>query len=145
MPEIHFFNEEVLFRPNRPRSVKKWIQNVVSEEGSRVGSLNFIFCSDDYLHNINLQFLQHDTLTDIVTFDHSEEDGSIEGDIFISIDRVRENAGRLSIGFTTELHRVMIHGVLHLLGYKDKTAGQKLIMRKKEDTYLSLLDVPRGT
>ena len=102
-----------------------------------MGDINYIFCSDNYLHQINFQYLDHDTFTDIITFDQSDKD-QIEGDIFISIDRVHENANERNISFVNELHRVMIHGILHLLGYNDKTPKEKQLMREKEDECLSL-------
>jgi len=104
-----------------------------------IGFLNFIFCSDNYLLKINVEHLNHDTYTDIITFDYSKED-RISGDIFISIDRVEENAKSHKTSFENELHRVIIHGVLHLLGYGDKEPGQKAEMRQKEDFCLSLRD-----
>jgi len=100
--------------------------------------LNYIFCSDTYLHKINLEYLKHDTLTDIITFDYSEKK-QISGDIFISIDRIKENALKFNQSTDIELNRVLIHGVLHLLGYKDKTPKEKETMRAKEDFYLTLL------
>jgi len=100
--------------------------------------LNYIFCSDTYLHKINLEYLKHDTLTDIITFDYSEKK-QISGDIFISIDRIKENAPKFNQSTDIELNRVLIHGVLHLLGYKDKTPKEKETMRAKEDFYLTLL------
>lgn len=100
-------------------------------------SVNYIFCSDDYLREINIQYLKHKTYTDIVTFNYGTTD-QIEGDIFISVDRVKENAQKFNTELETELHRVIIHGVLHLIGYSDKSKTEKALMREKEDTYLSL-------
>lgn len=100
---------------------------------------NFIFCSDAYLIQINREYLSHDTLTDIITFDNSDSPGLIETDIFISVERVKENASLLNIRHEKELHRVMIHGILHLLGFKDKTPQEKEIMRDKENEALSYL------
>jgi probable rRNA maturation factor len=100
--------------------------------------VNFIFCSDEYLHSINVQYLNHTTYTDIVTFDSSETKGLIEGDIFISVERIQENASKFNTSFDEELHRVIIHGVLHLIGYSDKGSTKKAQMKRKEDTYLSL-------
>lgn len=110
-------------------------------EGRTLELLNIIFCSDNYLLKINTEYLNHNTLTDIVTFDQSNStaDG-LEGDIYISIERVKENAQMLQQSFDDELCRVMIHGVLHLIGYTDKSARAKIAMRKKEDAYLSLLN-----
>ena len=135
---IHFFYEDVDFHFITIRKTKAWIKNVFKEENKRLGELNYIFCSDEFLASINLQYLHHNTLTDIVTFDTSQDARVIEGEIFISIDRVKENALNFKASFEDELHRVMVHGVLHLVGYSDKTSQQKRIMRKKEDAYLSL-------
>ena len=101
-------------------------------------SLNYIFCTDEYLREINIQFLKHKTYTDIITFNYNPSKTEIEGEIYISIDRVRENADTYKTDFLTELNRVMIHGVLHLLGYNDKNKSEKRAMREKEDSYLSL-------
>jgi probable rRNA maturation factor len=137
--KISFFNEDVSFKPGSPKKLRNWINQILQLEGKTLEALNYIFCSDDHLHQMNVQYLNHDTLTDIITFDNSESNGEIEGDIFISIDRVKDNATQLDLPFVTELHRVMIHGVLHLCGYKDKSKAEKELMRKKEDACLSLL------
>jgi probable rRNA maturation factor len=136
---IQFFQENIEFKLKNSLKLKKWIKGVVENEKQKVLDLNFIFCDDEYLHQINVEYLDHDTYTDIITFDNSEEKGKIESDIFISIERVKENAGKLQVTFEQELHRVMIHGVLHLLGYKDKTKMDKQTMRAKEDETLSML------
>ncbi len=115
---------------------KKWIKNLALQLGKRVGELNFIFCSDESLLELNQQYLQHDTLTDVITFDYSEED-FIQGDIFISTERVQDNAKDFDVDFNTELRRVIAHGVLHLCGYKDKTKNDSKIMREKENWALS--------
>lgn len=138
MPTIQFFSEGISFKLSNPRKSRSWIKSAIEAEEQSSGAINFIFCSDDYLHEINVKYLDHDTLTDIVTFDNSEEDGLIEGDIFISVDRVEENARKFGRTFEDELHRVLIHGILHLVGYSDKSASAKRQMRKKEDHYLSL-------
>ena len=135
---IHFFCEDVDLHFTSIRKTKSWLKSVVHSEGKGLKELNYIFCSDTFLATINLQYLNHNTLTDIITFDTSEDDGSIEGAIYISLDRVRENAEEFNATFDKELKRVMVHGILHLLGYSDKTSQQKKIMRKKEDAYLSL-------
>ena len=114
------------------------LETVLAKEEQHAKTINYIFCSDDYLLKINKEYLNHDTLTDIITFDNSEEEGKIEADIFISIDRIKENALSLKKDFDQELHRVIIHGLLHLLGYNDKTDDDKAEMRKKEDACLSL-------
>ena len=137
MPNIHFFQEEIRFKLPHPRITSRWIRSVVESEKNRVTVVNFIFCSDKYLKRINLEYLAHDTLTDVITFDYSDSTG-IQGDVFISIERVRENAQKFLAHFDEELHRVMVHGVLHLMGYSDKTKASKSLMRKKEDAYLSL-------
>ena len=117
--------------------LKKWIKKVVKIEGSAIAELNFIFCDDEYLLEKNNTFLKHDTLTDIITFDYSQKN-MLTGDVYISIERVKENAQNYEVSFKNELHRVIIHGVLHLLGYKDKDEKHQKEMRKKEDFYLSL-------
>ncbi|MCU0357153.1 MAG: rRNA maturation RNase YbeY [Cyclobacteriaceae bacterium] len=137
MGKIRFFSDEIPFSVPKPRKTQSWITNVVTREGKSVTSINFIFCSDSYLADINQRYLKHNTLTDIITFDYSEPE-TIAGDIYISVERVSENAEKFGQPFETELYRVMIHGVLHLLGYKDKTPQQKQQMRRKEDTCLSL-------
>ncbi len=132
---INFYFEEIEeLQLDLPKS-KKWIKNTISKEGSQPGDITFIFCSDDYLLEINRQYLDHDYYTDIITFDYVEGD-LISGDIFISVDRVRENAATFGVSFLNELNRIVIHGVLHLLGYKDKEPEEKELMTTKEDTYL---------
>lgn len=138
MSFIHFHFEEVDFKLNNPNHIKDWVTSIITQEGFSLVDINFIFCSDSFLHKMNVEYLDHDTLTDIITFDQSEDQRSIEGDIFISVDRVRDNAKDLNISFQHELDRVIIHGVLHLLGFKDKTEADKLVMRKKEEACLSL-------
>jgi probable rRNA maturation factor len=138
MPSVNFFEEDIRFKLKNKTAVKQWVKATIEAEGSKLKELNYIFCSDQYLLQINQQYLDHDTYTDIVTFDNSETDGLIEGDIFISIDRIRENAVKFNSGKANELHRVIIHGALHLLGYQDKKAENKKIMTGKEDHYLNL-------
>jgi len=133
-----FFSEDTPFTLLKPRKTSNWITKVISTEKRTPGELNFIFCSDDYLREINIQYLNHKTYTDIITFDTSEGTHHISGDIYISIDRVKENAIKFHADFDDELHRVIIHGVLHLLGFSDKSAAKKLLMRRKENAYLSL-------
>jgi rRNA maturation RNase YbeY len=139
MALVDFFDQDISFKIPKPRKTTRWIRSVIAEENKELTHLNYIFCSDQYLLKINKDYLGHNTLTDIITFDNSEPGGGIEGDIFISIERVRSNAEGLKTDFLHELHRVLIHGVLHLIGYKDKSHGDKALMRKKEDAYLSLL------
>lgn len=139
MPQnITFHSEDVDFHLVNEKQLIKWLQNTIKSEGKTVSELSYIFCSDDYLHKMNLEYLNHDTYTDIITFDYTE--GSVVGgDIFISIDRVKENALKFKTEFLNELSRVIVHGVLHLVGYKDKTTKEKGLMRSKEDFYLTLL------
>ncbi|MBL0741770.1 rRNA maturation RNase YbeY [Chryseolinea lacunae] len=138
MPSVHFFTEDVEFKLPHPRKTTAWLKASILKEKKKLDELNFIFCSDTYLREINIQYLNHTTFTDIVTFDSSEGSGLIAGDIFISIDRVKENSEKFETTFDQELHRVLIHGVLHLIGYSDKGIQKKALMRKKEDAYLSL-------
>ena len=138
MPSINFFEEDIRFKLKNKTKVKQWIKATIEAEGYTLKELNYIFCSDQYLVQINQQYLDHDTYTDIVTFDNSDEDKIIVGDIFISIDRIRENAIKFNSGEVNELHRVIIHGALHLLGYQDKKAENKKIMTGKEDHYLGI-------
>ena len=135
---VRFFTEDVAFSLPCPRKASTWIKEAIKKEKGQPGELNYIFCSDRHLLSLNQQYLRHDTLTDIITFDYSEGKEDISGDIYISIDRVGENATRFKVPFEDELHRVMAHGVLHLLGYKDKTPADKALMRKKEEACLSL-------
>lgn len=136
MPAINFFEEDIKFKLKQKTQVRKWIKDTIEDEGYKLKELNYIFCSDAYLIEINRQYLDHDTYTDIVTFDNSEVEGDIVGDIFISIERTRENAAKFNVADADELHRVIIHGALHLLGYTDKKPADKKIMTQKEDFYL---------
>lgn len=135
---IEFYSEDLDFSLSNPEQVADWIASVIEQHEFELVGLTYIFCSDEYLHQMNVEYLDHDTLTDIITFDNADEEGTVEGDIFVSIDRVRDNAQTLGIPFEDELHRVLIHGVLHLLGFKDKTDEQEALMRKQEDSCLSL-------
>ena len=119
-------------------AVTKCVKALVKQELREIGNITFVFCDDNYLHKINLEFLDHDTYTDIITFDYSAGKEVIS-EVYISVDRVAENAKKYRQTFENEIHRVMIHGVLHLCGYKDKLAEDKQIMRDKENHYLSLL------
>lgn len=134
---IHFFSEDISFTFPEKLVVRSWINETIRSENYKLGELNFIFCSDEYLLKINQEYLNHGTYTDIVTFDNSETPGTIVGDIFISIDRIRENAEKFKVTPRDELHRVVIHGTLHLLGYTDKNKKSKSLMTEKEDEYLS--------
>ena len=135
---IQFFTEDTSFSLDQEDSTINWINKVLEKEGYKAENINYVFCSDAHLLELNQQYLNHDTLTDIITFDNSEEKENLEADIFISIDRVKENASALKKEFSNELHRVIIHGLLHLLGLKDKTEAEKQEMREKEDACLSL-------
>lgn len=132
---IQFCTEDITFSLQEKLKHKAWLNEVAKQEGKKILELSYVFCSDDYLLQINQEYLNHDTLTDIVTFDNSEDPKKIEGDIFISIDRVKENGEKLGTS-ETELKRVMVHGLLHLLGYKDKKKEDKALMTEKEDFYI---------
>ena len=132
------FNSETSFTLKNQNKLVKWIGDVVSSEGFQVAEINYIFCDDSYLNKINQEFLNHDTFTDIISFDYTLGK-EVGGDIFISIERVLENAEKFNEVFETELHRVMIHGILHFMGYKDKTKKEKTLMRTKEDEKIFIL------
>ena len=134
---IHFNFEEVDEFSFQRRNIKNWIKSAAVNENKKVGEIQYIFCSDVYLLKINKKFLDHDYYTDIVTFDYDEKN-IISGDIYISIDRVKENAKIFEVDFNNELLRVIIHGILHLIGYNDKSDIEKNIMRNKENYYLSI-------
>lgn len=138
--EINFFLEEIDFELKEPQLFTNWINKVITDEGCKLVCLNYIFCSDRYLLKINRKYLKRDFFTDIISFDQSSAADEIEGDIFISIDRVRENATELTLAFKIELALTIIHGVLHLIGYNDKNPTEIKEMRKKEEACLSLLD-----
>ena len=133
---VSFFSEDIDFKLVNPLKTKKWIKNASISEGYELSQLNYVFCSDEYLLEINKQYLDHDYFTDIITFDNSEEDNQLEGDIYISVDRVRENAATFHTDFDTEMRRVLIHGLLHLAGHDDTSEALKTAMRAKEDEYL---------
>ena len=135
---IQFIPEDVEFELERQALIQQWILQVIHRENRSLDTITYIFCSDEYLHKINVEYLNHDTYTDIITFSLSEEE--IESDIFISIDRIKENAKELNVNFETELHRVIIHGVLHLCGYKDKSKEEQELMTVKENEALDLLE-----
>ncbi|WP_298779415.1 rRNA maturation RNase YbeY [uncultured Polaribacter sp.] len=134
------FNYETEFKINDENSIEIWIEKIISDNGFKVGEINYIFCNDEYLHKLNVEFLQHDTLTDIISFDNSLGK-LISGDIFISVERVEDNAKDFEVSFEEELHRVMIHGVLHYMGFKDKSESEKKAMRIAENTALSSLSI----
>ena len=137
---IVFHTEEVEFKVKQPLKIKRWLKNTIIAEGFTLSEINYIFSSDEYLHKINLQYLDHDTFTDIITFDNSEEENIIEGDIFVSIDRVKENAKDFNSPYEQELRRVLVHGVLHLCGYFDKSVEDQKLMRMKEEFYLNTFE-----
>jgi probable rRNA maturation factor len=138
---IVFFNEDINFKFQGKNKFKSWLKKVADKEGFSINNLNYIFCSDEYLHKINLEYLDHDTYTDIITFDNSEDESSIEGDIFISIERVSENSQALNTVFEEELKRVIVHGLLHLCGYDDHTPEDKAGMRRLESEYIIDFDL----
>lgn len=135
---IFFDAEDVDFALASPERISAWIQLVLQQQQATLVTVQYVFCSDDYLHQMNVDFLQHDTLTDIITFPYAPPP-LVSGDIFISIDRVRDNAADLQHPFFDELHRVIIHGVLHLCGLPDKTPAEAQRMRQAEDEALALL------
>ncbi|UTW63898.1 rRNA maturation RNase YbeY [bacterium SCSIO 12741] len=138
-PKIEFYSEDIDFQIDKPEYIQNWIEKCVQENSFSIEHINYIFCSDPYLLDINQKYLNHDYFTDIITFDNSEpESEDLEGDLYISIDRVRDNALQLDQPFERELHRVMIHGVLHLMGFQDKTPEQESEMRDQEDKCLNL-------
>ena len=134
------FNYETDFFLDKSSKISEWILNTISLENFTLGEINYIFCNDSYLLDINKKYLNHDTFTDIISFDYTIGK-QINGDIYISIDRIKENSKLYNTSFNNELLRVMIHGVLHYLGYKDKTTDEKKTMRLKEDYYLSLQNI----
>lgn len=136
---INFNFQNVALKLKQRELLRSWIKEIIASEGYRTGEINYIFCNDEYLSGINLNYLKHNTLTDIITFDYTEKK-KISGDVFISVERVNENAKKFEKQFYDELHRVMIHGVLHLAGYKDKDESSKIEMRRKEDECLNLIN-----
>ncbi|MDR6564436.1 MULTISPECIES: rRNA maturation RNase YbeY [unclassified Arcicella] len=137
---IVFFNEDIDFKFSQKNQLKAWLKKVAELEGFKVGDLNYIFCSDEYLHKINVEYLDHDTYTDIITFDNSEEEEMIEGDIFVSIERVKENSQELKTEFLDEFKRVLVHGLLHLCGYDDHSDEDEAQMREIESKYISIFN-----
>lgn len=134
------FNYETDFNLDNEVAIASWLTNVITSENKKEGEINYIFCDDEYLLKINLEYLNHDTLTDIISFDYSMGN-EIHGDIFISVERVKENASDFNVSFEDELKRVLVHGVLHYCGYKDKSEEDELMMRSKEDEKLALFHV----
>lgn len=130
------FNYELDFQLSSEEQVSDWLSTVIKSENCNEGNINYVFCDDEYLHKLNVEFLDHDTLTDIISFDYSVGK-ELHGDVYISIERVRENANDFSEAFANELKRVMVHGILHYCGYKDKTEADAITMREKENHYLN--------
>lgn len=134
------FNFETDFEIKNPIKLQKWISETIISEGFELGELLYIFCDDEYLHKLNIEYLNHDTLTDVISFDYNIGK-IINGEIYISVERVAENAIDFKTDFENELHRVMIHGVLHFCGYKDKSDTEERIMRQKEEDSLRRLSI----
>ncbi len=134
------FNYEIDFSLSDEEVYENWIESIINSEGFTVGDINYIFCNDEYLHEINLKYLDHDTLTDIISFDYTENQ-TVSGDIFISLDRVKENADEFNQSLDTELLRVMSHGILHYCGYKDNTDAEEALMRSKEEEKIKMFHV----
>jgi rRNA maturation RNase YbeY len=137
------FNYELDFQLHNEALYSEWISNVIISENKNEGDINYIFCDDKYLLELNQKYLNHDTLTDIISFDYSLGN-NLHGDVFISIERVRENALDFGVDFDDELKRVMIHGILHYCGYKDKSENDELIMRRKEEEKIRMFHVKQN-
>ena len=135
---IQFFNEDIDFPDIDKRELKAWVKKVIESYSKKTGNLSYIFTSDSNILKINKEYLQHDYYTDVITFDYTEEN-KISGDIFISLDTVKSNSIKFNQDYTEELNRVIIHGVLHLIGFKDKTETEAAEMRKREELSLSIL------
>jgi rRNA maturation RNase YbeY len=135
--ELTFHSEEIDFELNNAAKIEEWLKKVIKNENWILAELAYVFCSDAYLYQMNIDHLQHDTYTDVITFQYNEE--FVEGDIFISVERTTENAKTFGVASSHELHRVMVHGLLHLMGYKDKAPADKTLMTEKENEYLELL------
>jgi probable rRNA maturation factor len=143
--KVYFHSLQRFWFLRNRKALKVFIESIFKKEKKALTKLDYVFCTDDYLLKINQQFLRHDYYTDIITFDLSEKSG-ISGEVYISIDRLKDNSGTYNTTYSNELHRLMFHGALHLMGFKDGTARETSIMKRKEDFYLSLFgDVPRGT
>lgn len=134
---IRFFNEDVSYKLPQKQALRQWLKRQAEREGYGIGELNYIFCSDEYVLQVNRDYLQHDYYTDIITFDQREEKDTIEGDIFISVERVADNAQQLNVSVEQEMRRVLAHGLLHLCGYGDKTDEEVAKMRMKEEEWLA--------
>lgn len=134
------FNYETDFELGNESAFEDWISRVILSEGKKEGEINYIFCDDDYLHKLNVEYLEHDTLTDVISFDYSMGN-ELHGDIFISVERVADNAKDFGVTFADELQRVIVHGILHYCGYKDKSPEEEAIMRTKEEEKIQLFHV----
>lgn len=134
------FNYELDFSLTNEEKYEQWIEAIITSENFLVGEINYIFCTDEYLHEINVKYLDHDTLTDIISFDYTDNQ-VVSGDMFISIERVKENAIEFSVPFEVEVLRVMAHGLLHYFGYKDKGEQEEALMRKKEEEKIKMFHV----
>ena len=134
------FNYETDFELENETIYSDWLSNVILSEGKKEGDVNYIFCDDEYLHQINMEYLQHDTLTDIISFDYSVGN-ELHGDIFVSVERVKDNAVDFNVLFAEELKRVMVHGILHYCGYKDKSTTEEELMRSKEEEKMKMFHV----
>ncbi|MBP4141170.1 rRNA maturation RNase YbeY [Flavobacterium sp. P4023] len=134
------FNYETEFSLDNEEAIALWLSRVIASESKKEGEINYIFCDDEYLHKINVEYLNHDTLTDVISFDYSVGN-EINGDCFISVERVKDNALDFNVTFDEEIKRVLAHGILHYCGYKDKTESDEAIMRQKEDDTIALFHV----
>ena len=134
------FNYETDFNLDNEDAVTAWLGNVITSENKKEGEINYIFCDDEYLHKINVEYLEHDTLTDIISFDYSMGN-ELHGDVFVSIERVKDNAADFKVSFEEELKRVLVHGILHYCGYKDKGEAEEFLMRSKEDEKIAMFHV----
>ena len=134
------FNYETDFKLDNEDAIAGWLGNVITSENKKEGEINYIFCDDEYLHKINVEYLDHDTLTDIISFDYSMGN-ELHGDIFVSVERVKDNATDYNVSFEEELKRVLVHGILHYCGYKDKGEAEELLMRSKEDEKIVMFHV----
>lgn len=135
---INFYAEDITIPKFGKRVISNWLKEVITSKGKKTGNISVIFCSDEYLLEVNKRYLEHDYYTDIITFDYVEGD-KVSGDIFISVDRIAENASTYNVSFSDEINRVLVHGILHLLGFKDKTTEERNEMTENENEYLKLL------
>ncbi len=140
MKQINFFCEDVSFVLKNKAKIRTWIFTIIESYKKKSQTINYIFCSDEHLRKVNIDYLQHDYYTDIITFDNAEYEDQIQGDLYISIDRIRENSADFGVSFETELHRVLIHGILHLIGYQDDTDEAESEMRVLETKALEIFN-----